>query len=177
VLGCERTQGHLRVLATTAEGQNQAFPCARVLLACGRRGTPRKLDVPIADAMIDHVHYSLADARSFAGRSVCVVGLGDVAIEAAIGLANQPGTKVSISYRGSEFARGKRRNVDELRRLIAAGRIELLWGTEVAAIDSGRVQLRSTAGTEQSLAADSVLVMIGNVAPTQLLEAFGVRSG
>lgn len=178
VLGCERTHGHLRVLATTAEGQNQAFLCARVLLACGRRGTPRKLDVPISDAMLDHVHYGLADARSFAGRSVCVVGLGDVALEAAIGLANQPGTKVAISYRGTDFARGKRRNVEEVRRLVAAGRVEMLWTTEVAAIESGRVQLRSTTGAPmRSLAVDSVFVLIGNVAPAALLDAFGVRSG
>jgi thioredoxin reductase len=177
VLGCERANNHLRVLAIDDEGQAHAYPCARVLLACGRRGTPRKLDVPIADAMLDHVHYGLADARSFAGRSVCVVGLGDVAIEAAIGLANQPGTKISISYRGTDFARGKRRNVDELRRLIAAGRIEMLWNTEVAAIDVGRIQLRSKGTSVRSVPVDSVFVMIGNVAPTGLLQAFGVEAG
>jgi thioredoxin reductase/NAD-dependent dihydropyrimidine dehydrogenase PreA subunit len=178
VLGCDRANGHLRVLALGGEGQHQAYPCARVLLACGRRGTPRKLDVPIVDAMLDHVHYGLADARSFVGRSVCVVGLGDVAIEAAIGLANQPGTRVAISYRGAEFLRGKRRNVDELRRLVEAGRVEMLWNTEVAAIDNGRMQLRSTVGTDvRWVTVDSVFVMIGNVAPTGLLQAFGVQSG
>jgi thioredoxin reductase/NAD-dependent dihydropyrimidine dehydrogenase PreA subunit len=178
VLGCERTAEHLRVLATTDDGQAQAYPCARVLLACGRRGSPRKLDAPIADAMIDHVHYGLADARSFAGRSVCVVGLGDVALEAAIGLANQPGTRVMISYRGAEFLRGKRRNVDELRRLVDAGRVEMLWSTQIVAVDVGQLQLRSTTGTGvRALAVDSVFVMIGNVAPTGLLQAFGVHSG
>lgn len=178
VLGCERAQGHLRVLAITEDGQQQAYPCARVLLACGRRGTPRKLDIPIPDAMLDHVHYGLADARSFSGRSVCVIGLGDVAIEAAIGLANQPGTRVAISYRGAEFSRGKRRNVDELRRLSEAGRVEMLWNTEVVAINQGRMQLRSTAGAGvRWVTVDSVFVMIGNVAPTGLLQAFGVQSG
>lgn len=178
VLGCERGHGHLRVLAIAEDGQQQAYPCARVLLACGRRGSPRKLDVPIPDAMLDHVHYGLADARSFAGRSVCVIGLGDVAIEAAIGLANQPGTKVAISYRGAEFSRGKRRNVDELRRLVDAGRVEMLWSTEIAAIDNGRMQLRSTTGAGvRWIMVDSVFVMIGNVAPTGLLQAFGVQSG
>lgn len=182
VLGCERARlgqtHHLRVLAIAEDGQQQAYPCARVLLACGRRGTPRKLDVSIPDAMLDHVHYGLADARSFAGRSVCVIGLGDVALEAAIGLANQPGTRVAISYRGAELRRGKRRNLDELRRLIEAGRVEMLWNTEVAAIDVGRMQLRSTVGTgERWIMVDSVFVMIGNVAPTGLLQAFGVQSG
>jgi thioredoxin reductase len=128
--------------------------------------------------MLDYVHYGLADARSFAGRSVCVIGLGDVAIEAAIGLANQPDTKVTITYRGAELSRGKRRNVDELRRLVDAGRVDLLWSTEVAAIDHGRLQLRSTTGDKvRWIIADSVFVMIGNVAPTGLLQAFGVQSG
>ena len=184
VTGCERLgEGPpldpLRVLARDREGRALAFEGARVLLAFGRRGTPRKLpeEVEIAEAMIDHVHYALADARSFAGRSVLVVGLGDVAMEAAIGLAHQQGTRVTVAYRGSEFRRGKRRNIDELRRLVKAGRVELLWQREVEAIEPGRARLRSTAApTEPALTCevDSVFVMIGSVAPTALLEAFGV---
>ena len=175
VLGCRRDGERLHVRAREADGREHELVCARVLLACGRRGTPRKLDVPIADAMLDHVHYGLADARSFAGASVLVVGLGDVALEAAIGLAHQTGTRVALSYRGGEFKRGKRRNVEEVRRLAAAGRIELCWHTEVAAIDVGRVELRSTVGgSSRSLGVDAVFVMIGNLPPTGLLQAFGV---
>lgn len=33
-----------------------------------------------------------------------------------------------------------------MRRLAATGRVDLLWGTEVMAIDPGRVHLRSTTG-------------------------------
>jgi thioredoxin reductase/NAD-dependent dihydropyrimidine dehydrogenase PreA subunit len=184
VYGCERVErgakrGALRVLARPAGGQGEerVVECARVLLACGRRGSPRKLDTPIAEAMLDHVHYNLADARSFAGRRVCVVGLGDVAIEAAIGLANQPGTRVTVSYRGGGFKRGKARNLATMRRLIEAGRIEVLWNTEVEAIEAGRMRLRSNAdGAGTSLAVDSVFVMIGSVAPTKLLASFGVDS-
>ena len=176
VLGCDQNPTGLTIHASSADDAPLRFDCARVLLAFGRRGTPRKLEVPIADAMLDHVHYSLADARSFANRSVCVLGLGDVAMEAAIGLANQPGTRVLVSYRGPEFKRGKRRNIDELRRLITAGRVELRWATEVAGIDVGAIRLRSVqAGGEDRVAVDSVFVMIGSVAPSALLDAFGVR--
>ncbi|HVI02404.1 MAG TPA: NAD(P)-binding domain-containing protein [Enhygromyxa sp.] len=175
VLGCERTASGL-IIHARAGDQALRFACARVLLAFGRRGTPRKLGVPIPEPMLDHVHYSLADARSFAGRSVCVVGLGDVAIETAIALANQPDTRVLISYRGADFKRGKRRNHDELRRLLAAGRVELRWQTEVAAIEPGAIRLRTLAGQESRHAVDSVFVMIGNVAPLALLEAFGVKT-
>ncbi|HLT36218.1 MAG TPA: NAD(P)-binding domain-containing protein [Enhygromyxa sp.] len=175
VLGCERTATGLIIHASSTD-QQLRFACARALLAFGRRGTPRKLEVPIAESMLDHVHYSLADARSFAGRSVCVVGLGDVAIETAVALANQPDTRVSISYRGEDFRRGKRRNVDELRRLIAAGRIDMRWRTEVVAIEPGAIRLRSIGDGESIHPADSVFVMIGNVAPVALLDAFGVRT-
>src|SRR5690606_13289662 len=75
VLGCERTATGLIIHTSSTAEAPQRFACARALLAFGRRGTPRKLEVPIAESMLDHVHYSLADARSFAGRSVCVVGL------------------------------------------------------------------------------------------------------
>ncbi|EDM76892.1 FAD-dependent pyridine nucleotide-disulphide oxidoreductase, partial [Plesiocystis pacifica SIR-1] len=183
VTGCERRGGTLRVLAQTAvsEGSSEhgeaAFVDARrVLLALGRRGTPRRLGAPIADAMVDHVHYSLADARSFAGKRVLVVGLGDVAMEAAAGLAHQPGTRVTVAYRGPDFKRGKRRNIDTLRRLASTGRVELLWSTTVEAIEPGRARLLGPKENTQDLAVDCVFVMIGNVAPTALLEAFGVSA-
>jgi thioredoxin reductase len=178
VLGCEHGRDDLTIHAVTAADEPQRFRAARVLLAFGRRGTPRALEVPIAEAMLDHVHYSLADARSFAGRSVCVVGLGDVAMEAAIGLAHQAGTRVLVSYRGAEARRGKRRNLDELARLVAAGRVELRRQTEVSSIEAGAIVLRSRVdGHATRHAVDSVFVMIGSVAPLALLEAFGVRTG
>ncbi|MCA9685546.1 MAG: NAD(P)-binding domain-containing protein, partial [Myxococcales bacterium] len=176
VLGSEAAgAGRLRVRARELVSERELdFECARVLLAFGRRGSPRKLEVPIAEAMLDHLHYSLADAASLAGGAILVVGLGDVAMEAAIALANQPDTHVAISYRGADFKRGKRRNIDELRRLAAAGRVELLWGTEVAAVERGRVQLRDRAGGLVSRPVDAVLVMIGGEPPNALLRAFGV---
>lgn len=173
VSGVERPKpGVLHVLSATGE----RFACNRVLLAFGRRGTPRKLDVAIPDAMLDHVHYSLADARSFAGRRVLIIGLGDVAMEAAIGLAGQADTKVIVSYRGSEARRGKRRNVDELGRLVRKGRVELLLRTDIEALAPGRVRLRGPAGVIER-EVDSVFVMIGSVPPKGLLDAFGVTSG
>ena len=106
VHGCERAgpgRAGLTILATGPGDEPLRLDAARVLLAFGRRGTPRKLEVAIPDVMLDHVHYSLADAVSFAGRRVIVVGLGDVAMEAAIGLAHQADTRVLISYRGGRL--------------------------------------------------------------------------
>jgi predicted CXXCH cytochrome family protein len=179
VLGIDRVAGgpptgHLCVRYLGLDGQTLAVEARRVLLAFGRRGSPRKLTVEIPDTAASHVHYSLADARSFANMHVLVLGLGDVAMEAAIALANQPGTTVTVSYRGADFRRGKSRNVAEVKRLAAAGRIRLLFGTEVGRVDAGRVTLTSAEGPLE-VDVDAVFVMIGTIAPWQFLEACGVK--
>jgi thioredoxin reductase/NAD-dependent dihydropyrimidine dehydrogenase PreA subunit len=166
--------GTFVVRAVERGGESGSFRARRVLLAVGKRGTPRKLDVEVPEAMQSHVHYSLADARSFSGQRVLVVGLGDVAMEAAIALGRQPGTEVTISYRGTGHRRGKRRNIDELGRLVATGRARILFETNVERIDAGRVTLRSQAGP-RAVACDALLVMIGSVVPWKLLERAGVQ--
>jgi thioredoxin reductase len=146
----------------------------RVLLAIGKRGTPRRLPIELAPEVEGRVHYHLADAQSFAGRRVVVVGLGDVAMEAAVALARQEGTRVTVVHRGSGFSRGMARNVDELRRLADAGRIDLRLGTTVAAIAENEVTLVAAAGASRA-PYDAVFVLIGSIPPWDLLAAAGVR--
>ncbi|MGJ8508467.1 NAD(P)-binding domain-containing protein, partial [Glaesserella parasuis] len=52
-----------------------------VLLAIGRRGTPRKLGV--SGEELPKVVYRLIDPEQYAGQDVLVVGGGDSALEAA----------------------------------------------------------------------------------------------
>jgi thioredoxin reductase len=165
-------RARFEVRAETAAGPRR-WLARRVILALGRRGTPRKLDVAIPDALASRVAYSMADARSFAGQRVLVVGLGDVAMEAAIALARQPGTTVTVSYRGHAFRRGKARNVEQVQRLAAAGRIDLRLGTEIERIEPDAVVLRGPEGSAR-LPWDALLVMIGSLAPWGFLEAAGV---
>ncbi len=181
--------GHFRVIVEgqgrgEADGDGRALATRRVLLAFGRRGTPRKLgslEAPIPSAMESHVHYSLADARSFAGQRVLVIGLGDVAMETAIALARQPGTTVTVSYRGRGFKRGKRRNADELRRLADAGRVELVFASELVTLRDREAVLEIARDderegpTRRGLGCDAVFVMIGNLPPWPFLERLGVR--
>lgn len=163
------------VHARSDEGERR-WVARRVVLALGRRGTPRKLDVTIPDALVSRVAYSMADARSFAGQRVLVVGLGDVAMEAAIALARQPGTTVTVSYRGDGFRRGKGRNIEQVERLVAAGRIDLRLRTEVEVVAAEGITLRSPDGPMQ-VPWDAMLVMIGSKAPWEFLEAAGVSRG
>jgi len=159
-----------RVTAIERDGQggftvttvgDKVHRARRVLLATGRRGSPRKLAISIPPAFADHVHYSLADAESFAGRRVLVVGLGDVAMETAIALSRQPGTQVTVSYRGDDFHRGKSRNIAEMKRRAAAGTLRILFATEVSRLEPGLAVLTSTAGRGHEIPCDSVFVMIG----------------
>lgn len=174
VTAIARSDGVFTVHGRTVEGEETTQRARRVLLAIGRRGSPRKLGVPVAERAEASVFYSLADARSFAGQRVVVVGLGDTAMETAIAMAHQPGTDVTISYRGAGFRRGKSRNIDELRRLVERGRVRILFETRVDRIDPGEVVLQSRTGTTR-VGSDAVFVMIGSIPPWEFLERAGVR--
>jgi thioredoxin reductase len=113
------------------------YTARRVVLAMGRRGTPRKLGV--AGEELDKVFYDIVEMEAFAGRRVMVVGGGDSAVESALGLANQQGTEVLLSYRGDALSRVKDRNVEKFERAIAAGKVKALFKSQIREIrEDGR---------------------------------------
>ncbi|WP_088282133.1 NAD(P)-binding domain-containing protein [Ideonella sp. A 288] len=144
-----------------------------VLLALGRRGSPRKLDVPGEES--GKVVYRLIDPEQYVGQSVLVVGGGDSAIEAAIALGEQDGGgAVQLAYRGNAFSRVKEQNRLKLAELQRSGRVRVLLGSTVDRIDADQVHLRTAAGIE-SLTNDQVIVCAGGELPTALLERIGIR--
>lgn len=164
-----------RFVLTNESGD--AVTASRVVVAIGRRGTPRRLDARIDPEVESKVAYALADARTFADRRVLVVGLGDTAMEAAIAIARQPGAKVVVSYRGKDFARGKARNVAEMRAMMGKGRLELVFESvvrEVVLSGGDTVATLDVAGKERRLGVDTVLVLVGGVPSTDLVRRFGV---
>jgi thioredoxin reductase/Pyruvate/2-oxoacid:ferredoxin oxidoreductase delta subunit len=148
------------------------YRARRVVLAMGRRGTPRRLGVPGEER--DKVFYDIVEMEAFAGQKVLVVGGGDSAVESAVGLANQPNTEVRLSYRGADFTRVKPRNVEKLERAIAEGRIIPMLQSELREIQADRVRM-DVDGTSTILPNDTVIVRIGGEAPTTFLEKLGVR--
>ena len=176
VIGVEGRAGDLVITATTPDGP-RSLRAAHVLLAIGRRGTPRTLDAEIAAAAGARVVYALSDARALAGQRVLVVGLGDSAMEAVVALARQAGTTVIVSYRGAGFTRGRARNIAEVRRLAASGRVRLVFESSVERVDDGSAVLRmSTPGKDvEKVPVDAVLALLGGQPSRALLEAVGVR--
>lgn len=152
----------------TSAGQLRA---RNVCIAVGRRGTPRLLEVPGEE--LSKVTYALVDARSYAGRRVLVVGGGDSAVEAAIGLAAQEGCVVTLSYRKEAFFRLKARNEQRLREVVDRGALTLLLPSQVRSIEPDRVQLEADGGV-LVIPNDDVFVLIGGVPPFRLLEECGV---
>jgi len=173
VTAIERSNGDFTVTSVSSDGEPSTHRSHRLLLAVGRRGTPRPLPIDVPADWSDRVHYSLADARSFAGQRVLVVGLGDVAMEAAVALSRQPGTEVVVSYRGDGFHRGKARNIAEVRRREAAGALRLCFRTELGRLEPGRAILDSPQGTVE-VRCDAVLAFIGSIPPAPLLRQAGL---
>ncbi len=146
----------------------------RVVLGLGRRGTPRKLGVEGEDH--SKVMYQLVDARSYNGQNLLVVGGGDSAVEAAIGLARQPGNTVWISYRKSTFARVKKKNEDKIRELIDRGKVKAVFDSEVRRISAADVEIRSRDG-EFTIPNDYIFVLIGGLPPFEMLRSAGIKFG
>ncbi|GAB4544805.1 MAG: hypothetical protein Tsb0020_55710 [Haliangiales bacterium] len=155
-----------------ADGGVRRLCARRVLVAIGKRGEPRRLSVAVPPSMADRVHDALADANSFAGQRVVIVGLGDVAMEAAVALSRQPGTQVVVSHRGDGFARGKARNIAALKRRVAAGAARLALSTEVREVRDRELVLAGPGGDEV-VACDALLVLIGSDTPTPFLQRIG----
>ncbi len=150
------------------------YSAQSVVLALGRRGTPRKLGVPGEDQ--SKVMYKLMDAESYQKHDILIVGGGDSAIEAAIGLARQKGNRITISYRKEKFFRIKTRNEQRVGEMIDTGKIKALFSSNVISIEKGKVILDTTDG-QQTIPNDFVFIFAGGEPPFKLLKQFGIRFG
>ena len=156
-------------VVTTSVGRYRTH---NVLLAMGRRGTPRKLEVPGEEQ--PKVTYRLVDPSQFQGQSVLVVGGGDSALEAAIALADVEGTQVILSYRSEAFSRVKQKNRLALEERAAAGRLLVLLSSDVQEIQLKTV-LISHSGQIETYPNDAVIICAGGLLPTPLLKRIGIE--
>jgi thioredoxin reductase/ferredoxin len=148
------------------------YHARRVVLAMGRRGSPRRLGVPGEE--LDKVFYDIVEMEAFAGKRMLVVGGGDSAVESVMGLVNQQGTDVVLSYRGESFSRVKERNREKIEKAIASGRVKTLFSSQVREIRPDVVVLEHE-GNTAILPNDYTMIRIGGDAPYAFLERLGVR--
>lgn len=162
-----RPEGNGFVVKTS----KQEYRTRAVLLAIGRRGTPRKLDVPGEEQ--PKVVYRLIDAEQYRQRHVLVVGGGDSALEAALAIAGEPGASVALSYRSDAFGRVKEKNRQRLAEAEKAGRVKVLLKSNVKQIDRDKVTLDQE-GKKIELRNDAVIVSAGGILPTPFLKEIGI---
>ena len=144
-----------------------------LILALGRRGSPRKLGVPGEEQ--SKVSYQLMDAEAYVQKRILVVGGGDSAIEAAVALARQKGNIVTISYRRSEFVRLKEKNEKQLKDLMHAKKINVIFNSKVEEIKPDSILLKEESDHIQTFGNDFVFVFAGGELPIELLKRAGVR--
>lgn len=167
----QRAEDGTFVLRSSRTSRGSETRARSVILALGRRGTPRKLGVPGED--LSKVMYRLVDAEGYRDQKILVVGGGDSAAEAAIGLSRQPGNVVTLSYRREKLVRLKKKNQDAL---LAADQVRPLYSSQPVEIGPGSVRLR-VADREVEIPNDWVFVFAGGVPPFDFLRKLGVRFG
>jgi thioredoxin reductase (NADPH) len=166
----KRDDDGLFTIVTTKDRYRAHF----VVLALGRRGTPRKLGIAGED--LPKVMYYLIEAESYTRSDILVVGGGDSAVEAAMGLAHQEGNRVTLSYRRNRFVRLKERNLKRLEEQIAAGKITVLLQSNPLEIRDASVLL-NVGGEVREIPNDFVWIFAGGIPPTDFLQKAGVSLG
>lgn len=158
-----------KFIVTTPKGQ---YTAGSVLLAVGRRGTPRKLDVPGEE--LAKVCYRLTDPSQYQGKHALVVGGGDSALEAALSLADEPGTTVTLAHRSEAFSGAKPKNRERIKTAEQEGRIKVLMKSKTIKIEKDSIQLEHD-GQPMEILNDVVIVCAGGTLPMPLLKEIGIR--
>ena len=149
--------------------------CAHaVVLALGRAGEPRKLGVKGEE--LPKVMYRLIEADHYVNKNILIVGGGDSAIEAAMGLANQSGNKVTLSYRQERFSRIKERNAKRIEDSIRSGKVKVLFKSNPVEFKKDTVIL-SVDGGMQETPNDFVWIFAGGTPPNDFLKKIGIEFG
>lgn len=168
VTGIESSNGAFHV---KTDG-DEVFTSRAVLLAVGRRGSPRKLNVPGEES--EKVAYRLLEPEEISGKRVVVVGGGDSAIEAALSLAEN--NEVVLSYRGEAFNRIKAGNARKISEALKSGLLPVLFQSNVVSIDENLVRIKlDETGEILDLENDLVYIFAGGELPIDFLKKVGIN--
>lgn len=168
VTAVERQAGGAGFAVRTAGGETLAT--ARVILAIGTQGNPRKLGVPGEN--LPHVSGRLVDPDDHRDEDIVVVGAGDSALEVALALCDH--NRVALVVRKPEIVRAKEAlERDALSRQIS-GELTIHFSSSVDRVEERLIYLSSPAGIIEA-PADQVIAKIGTFPPRAFLESLGIE--
>lgn len=154
--------------------QKSQYRSYNVVLALGRAGVPRKLGVKGED--LPKVMYRLIEADHYINKKILVVGGGDSAVEAAMGLANQKGNSVTLSYRQGSFGRIKERNARRIEECVRSGKVNVVLNSKPVEFRQDSVIL-DVAGVVQEISNDFVWIFAGGIPPNDFLKSINIQFG
>jgi thioredoxin reductase (NADPH) len=149
---------------------NEELRAKKILLAIGRRGSPRKLNIAGEDS--EKVAYRLLEPENIRGKKIVVVGGGDSAIEAALSLAEQ--NKVILSYRSEAFNRIKPMNREKVNEAAKRGVLKVIYKSNLLAIAKDHVTM-AIENEEINVKNNLVYIFAGGELPTDFLQKAGVQ--
>lgn len=150
---------------------NQEYLCHQVLLSIGRRGTPRKLNIPGEESQ--KVAYRLLEPERIQNKKVVVVGGGDSAIESALLLMDN--NEVTLSYRKEKFSRLKPKNREKIQEASQKGLINIVYNSNLVSISNSSVLLKYEGKEEIEMENDMVYIFAGGELPTSFLQNSGIK--
>jgi len=151
--------------------KGDVFKTQKVLLAIGRRGTPRKLGIP--GETLEKVAYRLLEPENISNKKIIVVGGGDSAIEAALSLAQQ--NNVVISYRSEAFGRLKPKNREKVNEAINKGVLAVKYKSSLVKLEPEKAIMATEEEGQLVLDNDLVYIFAGGELPTEFLQKAGVE--
>ncbi len=158
----------------TVTTAHNSYRASAVILALGRTGTPRKLGVKGEE--LGKVMYRLIEADHYVNKQILVVGGGDSAVEAAMGLASQSGNRVTLSYRQDQFSRIKDRNAKRIADFMRSGKVTMLFKSSPVEFKPESVVL-DVEGAMREIPNDYVWIFAGGTPPYDFLKKIGVGFG
>jgi len=155
----------------TTKGQHRSHT---VILGLGKAGIPLKLGVKGEE--LPKVMYRLLEADHYINKKILVVGGGDSAVEAAMGLASQVGNQVTLSYRKDSFSRIKERNTQRVEEFKRTGKMRVVFNSNPVEFKQDSVLL-DVQGKVEQIPNDFVWIFAGGVPPTAFLKKIGIDFG
>lgn len=149
-----------------------SYTSQSILLAIGRRGTPRKLNIPGENT--EKVAFRLLEPELIRDKKILVIGGGDSAIESALLLAGH--NLVTLSYRSETFSRLKPKNSQAINNAIKNSLVDVKFSSNVVSIEPASVLYTLKDSMEVfTLENDLVYIFAGGELPTQFLKKTGIE--